>query len=216
MEKAFDRILRKTMQWAMRKNGFALHTQRLLVWTPTASLSENLIPIYAFFSPLLLAGGANLLFSNLSQAHLPPLRVTPDSFALFSYEQALRHPTSFSTSGLARFIVKLRLFRWILVLWELFSRGTRLWFLSFRNFSLLFSHFFLEAVFLHCSPRFRYFLLTLSPFSYSPTYLSLWLKRDSRSHTSPTSHSDSFRSVISWASPSSSNHEFPISNFGQT
>ena len=45
----------------------------------------------------------------LTEAFLPPLRVTLTHFTLFSYEQALRLPTSFPISGLARLGVKLRL-----------------------------------------------------------------------------------------------------------
>ena len=47
----------------------------------------------------------------LTEASLPPLRVTLTHFTLFSYEQALRLPTSFPISGLARLGVKPRLCR---------------------------------------------------------------------------------------------------------
>ena len=47
----------------------------------------------------------------LSEASLPPLRVTLTHFTLFSYERALRFPTSFPISGLARLGVKPRLCR---------------------------------------------------------------------------------------------------------
>ena len=47
----------------------------------------------------------------LSEASLRPLRVTLTHFTLFSYERALRLPTSFPNSGLARFRVKPRLCR---------------------------------------------------------------------------------------------------------
>ena len=47
----------------------------------------------------------------LSEASLPPLRVTLTHFTLFSYERALRLPTSFPISGLARLGVKPRLCR---------------------------------------------------------------------------------------------------------
>ena len=47
----------------------------------------------------------------LSDATLLPLRVTLTHFTLFSYERALRLPTSFSISGLARLGVKPRLCR---------------------------------------------------------------------------------------------------------
>ena len=47
----------------------------------------------------------------LSVASLPPLRVTLIYFTLSSYERALRLPTSFPTSGLARLGVKPRLCR---------------------------------------------------------------------------------------------------------
>ena len=47
----------------------------------------------------------------LSEVSLPPLRVTLTHFTLSSYEQALRLPTSFSISGLARPGVKPRLCR---------------------------------------------------------------------------------------------------------
>ena len=47
----------------------------------------------------------------LSQASLPPLRVTLTHFTLFSYERALRLPTSFPISGLARLGMKPRLCR---------------------------------------------------------------------------------------------------------
>ena len=49
-----------------------------------------------------------LLFT---EASLPPLRVTLTHFTLFSYERALRLPTSFPISGLARLRVKPRLCR---------------------------------------------------------------------------------------------------------
>ena len=48
---------------------------------------------------------------SLFQASSPPLRVTLTHFTLFSYEQALRLPTSFPVSGLARLRVKPRLRR---------------------------------------------------------------------------------------------------------
>ena len=47
----------------------------------------------------------------LTEASLPPLRVTLTHFILFSYERALRLPTSFPISGLARLRVKPRLCR---------------------------------------------------------------------------------------------------------
>ena len=47
----------------------------------------------------------------LTEASLPPLRVTLTHFTLFSYERALRLPTSFPISGLARLGVKSRLCR---------------------------------------------------------------------------------------------------------
>ena len=47
----------------------------------------------------------------LSEASLPPLRVTLTHFTLSSYERALRLPTSFPISGLARLGVKPRLCR---------------------------------------------------------------------------------------------------------
>ena len=47
----------------------------------------------------------------LSEASLPPLRVTLTHFTLFSYERALHLPTSFPISGLARLEVKPRLCR---------------------------------------------------------------------------------------------------------
>ena len=45
----------------------------------------------------------------LTEASLPPLQVTLTHFTLFSYERALRLPTSFPISGLARLGVKPRL-----------------------------------------------------------------------------------------------------------
>ena len=45
----------------------------------------------------------------LTEASLPPLRVTLTQFTLLSYERALRLPTSFPISGLARLGVKPRL-----------------------------------------------------------------------------------------------------------
>ena len=59
----------------------------------TGCLSSSLIP---------------LLFS---EASLPPLRVTLTHFTLFSYERALRLPTSFPISGLARLGVTPKLCR---------------------------------------------------------------------------------------------------------
>ena len=47
----------------------------------------------------------------LTEASLPPLRVTLTHFTLFSYERAIRLPTSFPISGLARLGVKPRLCR---------------------------------------------------------------------------------------------------------
>ena len=47
----------------------------------------------------------------LTEASLPPLRVTLTHFTPFSYERALRLPTSFPISGLARLGVKPRLCR---------------------------------------------------------------------------------------------------------
>ena len=47
----------------------------------------------------------------LSEASLPPLRVTLTHFTLLSYERALRLPTSFPISGLARLGVRPRLCR---------------------------------------------------------------------------------------------------------
>ena len=47
----------------------------------------------------------------LSEASLPPLRVTLTHFTLLSHERALRLPTSFPISGLARLRVKPRLCR---------------------------------------------------------------------------------------------------------
>ena len=47
----------------------------------------------------------------LTKASLPPLRVTLTHFTLLSYEQALRLPTSFPISGLARLEVRPRLCR---------------------------------------------------------------------------------------------------------
>ena len=47
----------------------------------------------------------------LTEASLPPLRVTLTHFTLFSYERALLLPTSFPISGLARLGVKPRLCR---------------------------------------------------------------------------------------------------------
>ena len=47
----------------------------------------------------------------LTEASLPPLRVTLTHFTLFSYERALRLPTSFPISGLARLEVIPRLCR---------------------------------------------------------------------------------------------------------
>ena len=47
----------------------------------------------------------------LTEASLPPLRITLTHFTLFSHERALRLPTSFPISGLARLGVKPRLCR---------------------------------------------------------------------------------------------------------
>ena len=47
----------------------------------------------------------------LTEASLPPLRVTMTHFTLFSYKRALRLPTSFLISGLAKLRVKPRLCR---------------------------------------------------------------------------------------------------------
>ena len=47
----------------------------------------------------------------LTEASLPPLRVTLTHFTVLSYERALRLPTSFPISGLARLEVKSRLSR---------------------------------------------------------------------------------------------------------
>ena len=58
----------------------------------------------------------------LTEASLPPLRVTLTHFTLLSYERALRLPTSFSISGLARLGVKPRLCR---SSWSVLLRLTR-------------------------------------------------------------------------------------------
>ena len=47
----------------------------------------------------------------LTETSIPPLRVTLTHFTLLSYERALRLPTSFSISGLARLGVRPRLRR---------------------------------------------------------------------------------------------------------
>ena len=54
----------------------------------------------------------------LSEAFLPPLRVTLTHFILLSYERALRLPTSFPISDLAKLAVKPRLCR---SLWRAFA-----------------------------------------------------------------------------------------------
>ena len=51
------------------------------------------------------------IFLLLTEASLPPLRVTLTPFILLSYERALRLPTSFPISGLAKLGVKPRLCR---------------------------------------------------------------------------------------------------------
>ena len=59
----------------------------------------------------------------LTETSLPPLRVTLTHFTLFSYERALRLPTSFPISGLARLGVKPRLCR---SSWRAFASTHRL------------------------------------------------------------------------------------------
>ena len=54
----------------------------------------------------------------LSEASLPPLRVTLTHFTLLSYERALRLPTYFFISGLARLGVRPRLCR---LFWRAFA-----------------------------------------------------------------------------------------------
>ena len=54
---------------------------------------------------------SSLITLLLSEASLPPLRVTLTHFTLFFYERALRLPTSFPISDLARLGVKPRLCR---------------------------------------------------------------------------------------------------------
>ena len=92
----------------------------------------------------------------LSEASLPPLRVTLTHFILSSYKRALRLPTSFPISGLARVGVKPRLCR---SSWRAFASTHPLMlppttpsvFSSFfGGSSCLPSVFFLESVFLHC------------------------------------------------------------------
>ena len=62
----------------------------------------------------------------LSEASLPPLRVTLTHFTLFSYERALRLPTSIPISGLVRLGVKPRLCR---SFWRVFASTHRSCFL---------------------------------------------------------------------------------------
>ena len=62
----------------------------------------------------------------LTEASLPPLRVTLTHFTLFFYERALRLPTSIPISGLARLGVKPRLYR---LFWRAFASTHRSCFL---------------------------------------------------------------------------------------
>ena len=63
----------------------------------------------------------------LSEAALPPIRVTPTHFTLSFYERALRLPTSFPISGSARHVVKPRLSRFS---WRAFASTYLLMFSS--------------------------------------------------------------------------------------
>ena len=68
------------------------------------------------------------------------------------------------------------------MLWELFRRRTRSWFLSFKKFFFIFFHSSSEAAFLYRSPRFCYSLLTLSPSRYtrSPRHSHFTISRFGR------------------------------------
>ena len=85
-----------------------------------------------------------------SEASLPPLRVTLTYFTLSSYERAIRPPTSFRISSLARLGVKLRLFR---SSWRAFTSTRPLMLPSTsprEALSCLPSLRSLESAFLHC------------------------------------------------------------------
>ena len=75
----------------------------------------------------------------LSEASLPPLRVTLTHFTLFSYKQAFRLPTSFPVSGLARLGMKPRLCR---SSWRAFA----------STHPLMLSSTFLREAILACPP----------------------------------------------------------------
>ena len=84
----------------------------------------------------------------LSEASLPPLRVTLTHFTLSSYELALRLPTSFPISGLARLVAKPRLCG---SSWKTFASTHPLMLPSTSPKKALFSPslFSLEPAFLH-------------------------------------------------------------------
>ena len=83
-------------------------------WFPFLS-TTNITKLERLYPAASRAITSCLLFSPISllltEASLPPLRVTLTHFTLSSYEQALRLPTSFPISGLARLGVKPRLCR---------------------------------------------------------------------------------------------------------
>ena len=114
----------------------------------TACLSSSLIP---------------LLFTEVS---LPPLRVTLTHFTLLSYERALRLPTSFPISGLARLGVKPRLCR---SSWRAFASTHPLMFPSTSSREILLACPFFPPLNL---PSFTMESTFLSPFSRSNPPLS--------------------------------------------
>ena len=105
----------------------------------------------------------------LFEASLPPLRVTLTHFTLLSYEQALRLPTSFLISGLARLGVKPRL----QIILESFYVHSCLCFPPFL-LGRLFLLFSLESAFLHhgVHPFLFMFPLRSPPLSHQDTALT--------------------------------------------
>ena len=97
----------------------------------------------------------------LSEASFPPLRVTLTHFTVSSYDRALRLPTSFLISGLARSGVKPRLCR---SSWRAFSSTHPLTLSSvfpLGNSSYLPFLSTLESIFLHCVVHSFLFMLPL-------------------------------------------------------
>ena len=114
----FDRTLLFSKHVSSLKAKFfpRLKALRCIVASSWGPSKESLSVLYKSFVRSLLTYASPgwipfLSATNITETSLRPLRVTLTHFTLFSYERALRLPTSFPISGLARLGVKPRLCR---------------------------------------------------------------------------------------------------------